>query len=720
MKYKIFYLSIYLFLLLFAPPVFANINFLIPLSVFSLLMIIFKYRKELKQIIINNSFAKILKLLFVYFAIFLVQIIINFRHLDNGAYSFIISIYSLCLVLLLVPICCLYIYLFAQKNKITFQDIIKCIILAGLYQALLTIISLISPNVRSFLLNIMYNNTHDKLLKNSYYLNVRFFGFSNNMLDSFGFGTGLIAALPLFYCIYNSDKWLFTMPLLFLVPFFNSRTGLVIFAIGFCVISFYLLKRKERKKFWKFSMITCLTILFAITMALLFNNKTLEWIFQDFASFYGKSEGTADVLLSDDFWKLPPTEDVVLGKGYVVSGFGNMSDKLGFNSDVGYINEIWKTGIFGLLIMLYICYEIIKYLYIKDKKNFVLFLSIIISLLVANIKFYVLIYNPGITIFILLVFFEIFNNNIDVSGKKVSVIVPIYNAEKYLKRCINSIVKQSYKNLEIILVNDGSTDNSYIICNQFCKQDKRIKCINKENGGVSSARNVGLSHVTGDYICFVDADDYVNDKYILTLVQALERTCSDIAVCNYRKVYEDKKVKFCDQIQIESIYTGKKKFKNIYNHRRLISVVPWGKVYKKEIFNNITYPLNICYEDEAIVCEIFNNADKMVFISNKNYYYMQNEKSITHSYKSNKYDVFVGLKRKMDFFKRKGYKVLYSKAFYDYFYQLIYQRKMIINYNLNTDKLEEINRLIKLYKPLVFKNIYLNPLKKIKLVIKMI
>ena len=117
--------------------------------------------------------------------------------------------------------------------------------------------------------------------------------------------------------------------------------------------------------------------------------------------------------------------------------------------------------------------------------------------------------------------------------KKISVIVPIYNSEDYIDRCVRSIVEQSYKNIEIILVDDGSTDNSSMMCDEWAKNDKRVKVIHKENGGVSSARNEGLKIAKGDYISFVDSDDYIDKKMIEKMLNQMEKGNTDLVICNY-------------------------------------------------------------------------------------------------------------------------------------------------------------------------------------------
>ena len=124
-------------------------------------------------------------------------------------------------------------------------------------------------------------------------------------------------------------------------------------------------------------------------------------------------------------------------------------------------------------------------------------------------------------------------------GNLISIIVAIYNVDQYLEQCIDSIINQSYKNLEIILVNDGSTDNSKNICDYYSEIDKRIKVVHKKNGGVSSARNTGIDIATGDYIAFVDSDDYLELNMYETMINNLEQNQCDMGVCGYSIFYND-------------------------------------------------------------------------------------------------------------------------------------------------------------------------------------
>ena len=236
---------------------------------------------------------------------------------------------------------------------------------AGVIQAVIVLITLLFPSIKQILVDIMYTNTGDQLLNTPWITSRRFFGFANSMLDLFGFGTGLLAVLPLFYSEKHGKKYLLLVPFLLLVPLLNSRSGLIVFAIGLGIWFVRLLKGKDYKFFIKISL--TFLVLFAVLIALLFvlSPNTLDWIISDLGSFIGLGEGTATTLFSKDFWTLPPIESWLIGKGYSVSGYSEFQVSGIAHSDVGYINEFWKAGILGLITI----YTFIIYLLTKSMKK---------------------------------------------------------------------------------------------------------------------------------------------------------------------------------------------------------------------------------------------------------------------------------------------------------------------------------------------------------------
>lgn len=214
-------------------------------------------------------------------------------------------------------------------------------------------------------------------------------------------------------------------------------------------------------------------------------------------------------------------------------------------------------------------------------------------------------------------------------NEKISVIVPIYNVEKYLDKCIESITNQTYKNLEIILVNDGSTDNCGNICDRYAEIDSRIKVIHKENGGLSDARNTGLEISTGDIISFVDSDDYIDSEMYQIMVDKLIELNADIIECNINYVFEKEIIEKNILIQKE-LYENKEAMKELILERTFHQTV-WNKLYKRECINKIYFEVGKTNEDEFWTYQVFGNANKIAIINNPLYFYVQRQGSIMNS-----------------------------------------------------------------------------------------
>ncbi|HEV4801661.1 TPA: glycosyltransferase family 2 protein [Streptococcus pneumoniae] len=224
--------------------------------------------------------------------------------------------------------------------------------------------------------------------------------------------------------------------------------------------------------------------------------------------------------------------------------------------------------------------------------------------------------------------------------EKVSVIVPIYNVEKYLKYSIGGILKQSYKNLEIILVNDGSQDNSLAICEEYSKIDNRIKIISVENGGQGRARNIGLQHSTSDWILFLDADDYYDNNAVEYLVELAERYGSDLVVTPLRVVRDHIQGGNASSIKNEKILNlNKDRLIEEMYYGRLLGATPCGKLYKREILEKWPFPDQL-FEDLAIAYKHLMSAKK-VAVSNQYYCnYYQRVGSTTKSRYTSKLEDF--------------------------------------------------------------------------------
>ncbi len=213
----------------------------------------------------------------------------------------------------------------------------------------------------------------------------------------------------------------------------------------------------------------------------------------------------------------------------------------------------------------------------------------------------------------------------------ISIIVPVYQVEKYLEKCINSIINQTYKNLEIILVDDGSTDNSPAICDCFQRKDTRIKVIHQENGGLSHARNVGLEIATGDFIGFVDSDDWVETNMYEVLMSALQETGADIAVCDRFIDFEDSPSKSIDIKYSEvKIHTGIETLKNILKGGKINDTV-WNKLYKLTVLINIFFLEEKIHEDILWTSQVIGQARFVVYIDYPLYHYLQRNESLSRN-----------------------------------------------------------------------------------------
>ena len=206
----------------------------------------------------------------------------------------------------------------------------------------------------------------------------------------------------------------------------------------------------------------------------------------------------------------------------------------------------------------------------------------------------------------------------------ISVVVPVYKVEKYLERCIQSIVTQSYGNIEIILVDDGSPDKCPIICDQWKEKDSRIRVIHKKNGGLSDARNEGIRIAKGEYIAFVDSDDYVHPQFIEILYSVITQRQADVVACEYEEVSADSVLNVTKKIYFDDI-----SFKQLIEYTpTAIAFNVWNKLYKRELFDSIQFPVGKIHEDVGIWWELLYYAKNIVAISDRLYYYCQNQDSI--------------------------------------------------------------------------------------------
>lgn len=227
----------------------------------------------------------------------------------------------------------------------------------------------------------------------------------------------------------------------------------------------------------------------------------------------------------------------------------------------------------------------------------------------------------------------------------VSIVVPVYNQEKYIEQCIESILRQTYTNFECILVDDGSTDNSPQICDKYAKKDSRIKVIHKKNHGVSSARKDGYELASSEYICFLDSDDFLADDFVKIMIEKMLETDSDVCSCSHFQ-YDNGNV-ITNTYEFPNLVIGKDKIFDEY----LLPIIGkiyadgyknypgyiWGKMYRKSLISDECFPSEREFfpEDDLFHLYISKKINKAVFISDKLVYYRVNETSFTHAYRKN-------------------------------------------------------------------------------------
>lgn len=210
----------------------------------------------------------------------------------------------------------------------------------------------------------------------------------------------------------------------------------------------------------------------------------------------------------------------------------------------------------------------------------------------------------------------------------ISVIVPIYNVEMYLNNCIESIVNQKYNNLEIILVDDGSTDKSFNLCDIWASKDSRIKVIHKKNGGLSDARNAGLKIAQGEFIAFVDSDDWIDDIFLQKLYLAILQSNADIAECSVKFVDEDgKPIKERNVKNGYTILNKKEALQALILENGVYQTV-WNKLYRRSVIKDIFFEVGRCNEDEFWTYKVIDNAEFMILVNNSMYNYRQRQSSI--------------------------------------------------------------------------------------------
>lgn len=212
----------------------------------------------------------------------------------------------------------------------------------------------------------------------------------------------------------------------------------------------------------------------------------------------------------------------------------------------------------------------------------------------------------------------------------LSIIVPVYNVEEYLDKCIESILRQNYRNFELILVNDGSTDSSFLICKKYESLDSRIVTLSQANKGLSSARNAGLEYANGAYIGFVDSDDWIEPTMYENLVAACLEESADISCCGRRMIYSPSNTKELFNISEREVWTPEECLSRLFSWDGIDSSA-CDKVFKASLFRKVKYPVGELHEDIMIMYRLISNSDKIVHSGTCEYNYRQHMGSITRS-----------------------------------------------------------------------------------------
>ncbi len=268
---------------------------------------------------------------------------------------------------------------------------------------------------------------------------------------------------------------------------------------------------------------------------------------------------------------------------------------------------------------------------------------------------------------------------------KVSIIVPVYNVEKYLSECLESLISQTLSDIEIICINDGSEDSSVKILEEYAQKDKRIVVINQENSGLSAARNTGMRFANGEYIGFVDSDDWIDSDFYEKLYNSAKNNDADIVVASiirYRKCVQKYRVKYTN----EKVYTDLQDKISACSVPRICYV--WNKLYRKELIQDDLFTPNVYFEDVIWLPNIIKKANKVVTVDGTNYYYRVNNNSIVKKpSKKKQQDNYYAKKKMVEFFNENNLKLTKKertlvKCSYSFFNIPLLKIKEIDNYLL--------------------------------------
>lgn len=286
-----------------------------------------------------------------------------------------------------------------------------------------------------------------------------------------------------------------------------------------------------------------------------------------------------------------------------------------------------------------------------------------------------------------------------ISDKLISIIVPVYNVEKYLEKCVYSILNQSYKNLEVILVNDGSNDNSGKICDELSREDSRIRVYHKDNGGLSDARNYGVAKANGEYVGFVDSDDYIDQYMYENLYKAIRKYNTQIAECGITRVYKNNKLRPHYDGEEYSLVVDREGYLKEYLENKKVYGAAVCKLLSIDLAKVLKFPDGKVYEDVFYTLELLKKVDKYTLISGNYYYYYIRGNSITTKKFSSRDMDYIEIIDKIGEYTLNNYSKLKEKlfirqgfAYLSIFNQIIQLNdyRQIPEYSILIDKLKNI------------------------------
>lgn len=283
----------------------------------------------------------------------------------------------------------------------------------------------------------------------------------------------------------------------------------------------------------------------------------------------------------------------------------------------------------------------------------------------------------------------------------ISVIVPVYKVEKYLKRCIESILNQTFTDFDLILVDDGSPDNCPIICDYYKKKDNRVHVIHQKNGGLSVARNSGIkwsfNHSNSEWVTFVDSDDWIHSKFLEIMYQSTKKTNASISICDYISTSGEEKIEISDKINYIEMNP-----EDFYSSDAKNVIIAWGKLYKKECFKNLLFPVGKIHEDEFVTYRILFEYPKLVVVNAPLYAYFNNNESIMNSkWNLKNLSIIDACEEQIKYFNENGYKKAHDKAIRKYIWYLSEQVKKSKNNNevkLSKSLKKKLKKILHKYK----------------------